>query len=210
MKALLLAAAVAALSYSALAAPAAPGGIVADLLAGNWPASTELKDYLFNPLDTGTSSIALVRAPLAQVHDEFGGEIRTAEADNGAALQWLCYEGGNIRTSFLSWGDFSPEGGTPAVSLVALERVDAPDAACTSLDHAVIPDPGNDLPGIGAPLRDLEARFGSAKPDADGKLAYFSVATLGDEESWTVTKNVYYLLKNGVVVSVAYSQIGSD
>lgn len=208
---LLAAAATAVLSPPALAASPGPAGMIGDLLSGNWPVSTERKgDYLFNPLDTGTFSVALVLVPLARVHDELGGNLQQARADNGATLQWLCYEGGNIRTSFLSWGDVSPEDDTPAVSLVAMERINAPDASCATLDKAVVPDPGNDLPGIGATLADLEARFGSAKPDADGKVSYFSEATLGDEESWTVTKNVYYVVKDGVVVSVAFTQVGSE
>jgi len=210
MKSLLLAVvATAALSHSALAAPPGPGGLVGELLSGNWPASTELKgDYLFNPIGIDTATYGLGEARLDNTREAFGGTIQHAVADNGAPLDWLCYQHGTIRTSFLSWGEFD-QGGGVLTSLIAEETIaaDAPDAGCKIVDDVFMPLPGNDIPGVGATLADLKTRFGVAGPDKDGRLSYFSVATLGDDESWTVTKNVYYVVRDGLVVSVAFSAL---
>lgn len=212
MKSLLLAAAAAAaLSHSSLAASPGPDGLVGDLLSGNWPVSTELKDYLFNPINIDTATYALDEARLDSVHEAFGGTTQHAVADNGAPLDWLCYQHGTIRTWFLSWGDFDHGGGL-LTSLIAEETIaaDAPDAGCKMVDDAFVPLPGNDIPGVGGTLADLKARFGVAEPDKDGKVSYFSQATLGDEESWTITKNVYYVVRDGVVVSVAFTALKGE
>lgn len=212
MKPLLLAALAATLlSPSALAASPGPGGLVGDLLSGNWPVSTELKDYLFNPIGIDTATFALDESRLDSVRDTFGGAIQHTVADNGAPLDWLCFQHGTIRTWFLSWGDVD-QGGGLLTSLIAEETIaaDAPDAGCKVVDDAFVPLPGNDIPGVGATLADLKARFGVATPDKDGKVSYFSQATLGDEESWTVTKNVYYVVRDAVVVSVAFTALKGE
>jgi hypothetical protein len=209
MKSLLLAAiaAAAALSQTALAAPLAPSGIVADLLSGNWPASTELEDTLFEPIGIDTATYPLDEARLDSVREAFGGTTQHAVADNGAPLDWLCYQHNDIRTWFLSWGDFDKGGGV-LTSLIAEETIaaDAPEAGCRTVDDVFVPVAGNGIPGVGATLADLKSRFGIAEPDKDGKVSYFNQATVAEDgNSWTMTKNVYYLIKNGIVVSVAFS-----
>ena len=64
--------------------------------------------------------------------------------------------------------------------------------------------PQNELPGVGATLADLQKRFGAdaVKPDQNGHLNF----TYQGEENPDAVKNVFYIIKNGVVSSVAFSE----
>jgi len=199
MKSLLLAAAaLAALSQSALAATPQLSGLLADIFASDdMPDSTAAKS-LYNALTFGDKVFTLEQSKLADVTAAYGGTFVALPDDPNPQHGWMCFDGAGTRTWF-----FSAEvekTGAPVVNLVVTETLPAKplDSGCTSGIAIGLTDAG--VPGLGATLADLEARFGTAKPDATGHLSYFLDG--GDP----AVQNLFYLVNDGHVTAVAFSQ----
>lgn len=187
-------------------------GMAEEVLASEWADPTRIDDYLFNSLafdhEAVETSFLLDVTPLALVQSTFGGTSHTEEIFDGLPVTWLCYDTGDARTTFAalrvqSEGNETIEPG-PVLGIV-IEEMRAPASdACTANAAAASPLPGNDIPGLGATLADLEARFGTAPADAGGHIAYIAEYEQGDEESWIERKTIYYRLEAGIVTGVAY------
>jgi hypothetical protein len=204
MKSILLAAvALALLPQAAFAAGPQIDGIVNDLLSADWPESSEVKDTLFGPITVDTGTFPLARTKLTDVAAALGGSVRSTE-DFGATVRWLCYESGDTRTSFIA--ATTDKSGDAIVNMIAEETISpaSPDAGCTRTVSVLVPLPGDDIPGFGATLVDLTKRFGTTTPDAQGKVSFFNQATVDSELH---IQNIYYVVKDGAVVSVCYSQL---
>ncbi len=186
-------------------------GMAEAVLASEWADPVTIEDHLFEPISFDDPRVEtgflLDASPLATVQSAFGGVPASQEIFEGTPVSWLCYDTGSARTTFAALrlageGNETIEPG-PVLGVI-IEEANAPAAGCTANASAAAPRPGNDIPGLGATLADLVARFGSAPLDAGGHLAYVSHATLGDEESWIEDKIVYYRLEGGIVTGIAY------
>lgn len=193
--------ALAALSQSAIASPN-PNSILIFILTGGFPEAVALDVDPFKTVMVDGSEFSLGTVTLAAINDQFGGKIQTSTADNGSPQSWLCYDAGGLRTWFYS--GLTDTSGKPLVNLIVAERSTTPaaDGGCTDITVALTPE--NDLPGVGATLADLQKRFGAehVKPDQNGHLNF----TYRDQESTDVVQNVFYIVKSGVVTSIAFSE----
>ena len=193
--------ALAALSQAALAS-SNPNGILAFILTGGFPEAVVLDADPFKTVMFDGAEFNLGTVTLAEINDQFGGNFQSSTADNGAPQTWLCYDAGGLRTWFYS--GLTDNSGKPLVNLIVEEQATTPaaDGRCTVVTAALTPQ--NDLPGVGATLADLETRFGAehVKPDQNGHLNF----TYQGEEKPDVVQNVFYILKNGVVTSIAFSE----
>jgi hypothetical protein len=192
-----------ALTQTALASTApVPSGLLADIFAADFPASTQVEDQLFSFVGLDTLPVTLEATRLSEVSATFGGTF-VHLPDAPATSGWLCYDTATTRTTFFTSG--ADAGGDPLVNLIVVENIAAPaiDSGCTSTDNAGLQDPltDNGVPGIGATLDDLASHFGDAKPDATGHIAYVAEAQPG-----VGAQNIFYLVENGVVTAMAFSQ----
>jgi hypothetical protein len=190
-------------------------GMAEEVVASEWADPTMVDDYFFNPIRFDSDEVETSFLPdymyLSAVQEAFGGTPVIEEIFEGTPFAWLCYDTGTARTTFVSVrmgeGDDSiepPIAPGPVLSVI-VEEANAPaNAACTANPAAASPQPTNDIPTLGATTADLEARFGSAPVDAGGHIGYVTEYAMGDEESWTEQKIIYYRLENGVVTGVAY------
>ena len=199
----------------ALAEEAHLNGMAEEVVASEWADPTRLDEYLFNPIRFDNEGVETSFLPdysyLSAVQEIFGGTPITEEIFEGTPFAWLCYETGKGRTTFVSVrngdGDDSiepPIAPGPVLSVIVEEMHAPANDACITNAAAAAPQPTNGIPTLGATTADLEARFGSAPVDAGGHVAYVAEYAMGDEESWTEQKIIYYRLEGGIVTGVAY------
>jgi hypothetical protein len=211
--------ALALLAAPALADGADLNGMAEEVLASEWADPIYLDgDYLFEPIDFDDPSVQtsflLDAHPFRGVESTFGGTPQVEEIFDNLPIRWLCYDTGHTRTTFASVrseeaGNETMEPG-PVIGLI-IEEANAPqNAACIDNAAAASPQPGNDIPGLGAKIADLESRFGSAPVDEGGHIAYVAKAELGDAETWIETKIVYYRIEAGIVTGVAFKLTNTD
>lgn len=191
--------ALAALSQSAFAATN-PNGILTFILSGDFPEAVVLSVDPFTTVAFDGPEFDLGRTTLGDITDAFGGKIETSTADNGSPQSWMCFDAGGLRTWFYS--GMTDDVDRPVVNLIVEEQATTPAAAAGCTDLTVALTPENDLPGVGATLADLQTRFGAAQPDQNGHLNF----TYQSEAEPDAVKNVFYIVTNGVVTSVAYSE----
>jgi len=180
---------IAALCLAALVAPALaaeidpgqPPGLM--LLVNGLPGSAnEVAAPPTLDIKVRDAALTLNATSLADVARLLGGEInQTGESEN--AWAWLCYASpdANSGGTTLTWF-FAADPAANTLSGIAVEF--APDEfpdACTRLDAPI--DLTTGLPGLGAPIGDLDSVYGKATADSGvpGTLAYmFGGAPLGD------------------------------
>jgi len=190
-------------------------GMAEEVVASEWSEPTRVDEYLFNPIDFDSQEVGTSFLPdyvyLSAVQETFGGTPTGEEIFEGTPFAWLCYETGKGRTTFVSVrngdGDDSmepPIAPGPVLSVIVEEMHAPANNSCTTNPAAAAPQPGGDIPGLGATIGDLEVRFGSAPVDAGGHLAYVTQYDLGDDESWIEQKTIYYRLEDGIVTGVAF------
>lgn len=185
-------------------------GMAEEVLASEWAEPTHVDDYLFNPLqfEAPGTSFLLDATSLADVQAAFGGTPGNGEIFEGTPVDWLCYDTGTSRTTFAAVRSQSEGNETiapgPVLGVVIEEANASTNFSCSANDDAAKPNPGNGIPGLGATVADLAARFGSAPVDAGGHLAYVTEYDMGDEESWVEQKIIYYRIEDDVVTGVAY------
>src|SRR3569623_2025966 len=193
--------ALAALSQSAVASPN-PNGILNFVLSGGFPEAVVLSADPFKTVVFDGPEFDLGHVSLGDIIDEFGGDILTSTADNGSPQSWLCFDAGGLRTWFYS--GLTDDVGRPLVNLIVEEQATTPAkaAGCSTVTVALTPQ--NELPGVGAKLADLQKRFGDAqvKPDQNGHLNF----TFQSDDDPNTVKNVFYIVKVGVVTSIAFSE----
>lgn len=193
--------ALAALSQAAVAATN-QNGILTFVLSGDFPAAVVLVADPFKTIAFDGPEFDLGAITLAAVAEQFGGTVQASTADNGSPQSWLCYDAGGLRTWFYS--GLTDAAGKPVVNLVVEEQATTPAAEAGCAEVTVELTPQNDLPGVGATLAELEKRFGAeqVKPDQNGHLNF---TYLGPDAANSV-KNLFYIVKDGVVTSVAFSE----
>lgn len=198
---LLTGVALATLSQSAFASPN-PNGILNFILSGSFPEAVVLSADPFKTVVFDGPEFDLGRVSLGDIADEFGGKIQTSSADNGSPQSWLCFDADGLRTWFYS--GLTDDVGRPLVNLIVEEQATtrANEGGCAEIAVALTPQ--NELPGVGATLADLQQRFGAdaVKLDQNGYLNF----TYQGEENPDAVKNVFYIIRNGVVSSIAFSE----
>ena len=116
--------------------------------------------------------VKLEETKLADIAARFGGEINTTGEE--ASFAWLCYaapaagDGGASLTWF-----YAVDAEVQLVSGIAVEYAsDEPVPGCTNLEKPLGLTTG--LPGLGAPVADLDTVFGKATADSGipGTVAY--------------------------------------
>ena len=200
MKSLLLAGvALAALAQPVLAA-AAPqlSGLLGDIFASNDMPNSGTAKTLYGPLTFGDKTFTLEEATFADVTAAYGGKFVALPDDPDPHHGWMCFDNDGIRTWF-----FSAEvnkSGAPVINMVVTETIPAKakNSGCSTGTGVALTDAG--VPGLGATLADLKARFGAAEPDATGHLSY---VLDGDDPK---VSNLFYIVKDGKVTAIGFSQ----
>ena len=212
MKSLLLAGlALAALSQSAWAAAPKLDGIADRILSADWTNSASIDDDLFTAISFKAAegeAFTLEASKLADVLAALGGKVQTTTA-YGPAVSWLCYDAAGKRTWFVSAEHDDAK--QPLLTLIAEENTakSTPDAGCEKAADALVPVPGDKLPGLGTKLADLQKRFGGADPDDKGRVSFTASAPVGNTDT-VQSKNVYYLVSKGEVTAVAFSAVSEQ
>ena len=150
-------------------------------------------DYLFGLPEIARADQAASAGGM--VRNEGKGDFRSSCVSDGHRTVW-----------FLS--DASSYEGEPYLTAIVVSAI--PPASDTCQATAGIEDVPADtqLPGIGAPQADIEARFGPLELSEAGLVAFRSHDVLGDgADSWELVKTVTYHLEDGVVDAVAYEQV---
>jgi hypothetical protein len=124
-----------------------------------------LKAFPVSTIRAGHLRIELQHTRLGEVQRAFGGTIYE-QGSGMRAAHWLCYQGPEASTWFMS----NVEGGNEFVMMVATEAGSA-DGNCDRAPAALgVPDYG--IPGLGASLDQLEAHFGSATVGSHSAISY--------------------------------------
>ncbi len=197
MRFLLLATALALVAAPAFADPLTLG-MIADIDDYRWREPRIVDDYLFTSVNAGESILGFEGGMLADVRTALGGTI----VEN-FEHRWLCYDADKLRVRFSgAWRDHNEPS---ALELVTVEPIGDREDGCTAKPElANIATNDDGVPGLGASVNDILARFGSANILDGGRLGYRTVAVLGDEESWTQVKTIYYRLAGDVVDQIAW------
>ena len=152
--------------------PGQPPGLM--LLVNGLPgAANEVAKAPALDIKVRDTALTLETTTLADVANLLGGEInQTGESEN--AWAWLCYASpdANSGGATLTWF-FAADAGAKTLSGIAVEF--APDEvtdACTRLDAPL--DLTTGLPGLGAPVADLDSAYGKATADSGvpGTVSY--------------------------------------
>jgi len=157
-------------------------GMAEEVIASEWsePTSVGQRDlfvlFKFEALP-GDPLIELYKQSFEDVIYLIGGQQHTSEIFEGTAVDWVCYDTGDTRTTVASLS--TGYVGVPAPDLIVEERVDGPSPSCSAKPGATAADPFTRLPRIGGSVADLIERFGTAPVDANGHLAYVSAAEIG-------------------------------
>lgn len=151
----------------AAAAPGRLGGMGADLFGDTFFhfSQQNLKSFPVSSIRAGRLRITLQHTRLSEVQHAFGGTIYDEGSGMGAA-HWLCYEGPQATTWFMS----NIEGGDEFVMMVATSAGGA-EGNCDRAPAGFTP-PEMGIPGLGASLADLKAHFGSATVGSHGDVSY--------------------------------------
>jgi hypothetical protein len=124
-----------------------------------------LKTFPVSTIRAGRLRVELQRTRLSEVQRAFGGTIYE-QGSGMRAARWLCYEGPEASTWFMS----NIEGGNEFVMMVATEAGGA-DGSCDRAPADLgVPDFG--IPGLGASLDQLKAHFGSAVVGSHSAVSY--------------------------------------
>jgi len=186
----------------ALAAAGHLGGMGANLFGDSFFHFNKqnLKTFPVSTIHAGRLRVELQRTRLSEVQHAFGGTIYE-QGSGMRAAHWLCYEGPQATTWFMS----NVEGGDEFVMMVATEAGRA-DGSCdrAPADLGIL-DYG--IPGLGASLDQLKAHFGSAivgsrsaisyrvdRPARDGLGTAYDAEYLG------------YIMRGGKVVAVGVGE----
>jgi hypothetical protein len=192
-----------ALVPAAFASEAVFGGFAEIAASGQYPA--------VNPAPLPSGSVASIKAgameiifestKLTDIQKTFGGALHD-QGEAGGHIIWICYGRGDETMWFYS--DSEMAHGT--VSLIALEnRSPQAEWGCAAA-------PGNltaldfGLPGPGAPLSDITARYGTSPSDSNGRLSYSGDTPLGDGSESVKFQELVFEAHDGVITAVAASQ----
>jgi hypothetical protein len=161
-------------------------------------------------LALGALPLAFEKTRLADVVALAGGTIHTP-IDSGSGAAWLCYTRHAATTKdkpMTVWFTAGPAAATgDALSMVVVETVDASRASGCATAPAGFVFPAFGVPAIGATIKDLSAKFGSAKRDRQGNVYYDSARPLNDGSGNTVYQTLgYRLTRAGKVTAISLGQ----
>ncbi|HVX82189.1 MAG TPA: hypothetical protein VHB23_12490 [Devosiaceae bacterium] len=152
-------------SGSAMAEPGRLTGMGANLFGNSFFhfGQPNLERFMVSSIQVGRLRVQLQRTRLEDIQRVYGGTIYQEGAGNGAA-RWLCYQGPQASTWFMS----NMLGGGEFVMMVATQA----GAAGGSCDAANVPPPQMGIPGLGATTAQLKATFGSAVVGSHSDVSY--------------------------------------
>jgi hypothetical protein len=182
----------------AAAEPGRLGGMGADLFGDSFFHFNvqNLKTFPISSIRAGRFGIELQRTRLSELQRAFGGTIYQEGSGMGAA-SWLCYEGPQATTWFMS----NVEGGDDFVMMVATAEGGA-DGSCDRAPAGFTP-PEMGIPSLGASLAELKAHFGSATVGSHSDVSYRvdrpARDGLGTADD---VQYVGYIVRGGAVVAV--------
>ncbi|MER8763572.1 MULTISPECIES: hypothetical protein [unclassified Mesorhizobium] len=176
--------------------------------------NSPLASPLFKQVKAGPLEIKLEETTLADVEKAFGGAMHD-EGDAGDSRHWLCYAGPDAGGSpsifwFVSGEMGGSDYGVLSVALQPNPEGKVPEGcagAPASLTAIEL-----DTPGVGAPLSDVAAKFGAAKPDRYGHFGFAASypASSPDQKDATVTQTLTYTAGNGRITGVAVTQVTTN
>ena len=157
----------------------------------------------------GALPLAFEKTRLADIVALDGGTIHT-QADSSAT--WLCYTRHAAtpkETPTTVWFTAGSTGGAAAdaLGMVVVENVDASRASGCTTAPSGLAFPAFGVPAIGASLRQLSGKFGSARRDRQGNVYYDSARPLNDGSGNTVYQTLgYRVTRAGKVVAISLGQ----
>ena len=151
-------------------------------------------------ITAGNLTVTLEKTPLEDVQSAFGGTVQNdGEAGNG--ITWLCY----AATDATLW--FSAFTGDGTVSQVTSDA-DTAHAATSGCSQApaglATIDYG--IPGLGAPLADFTAKFGTVADDV-GLYSYSSTITSPESPDLQIFQYVVVTAPAGTISGITVDQI---
>ncbi|HEV7719449.1 MAG TPA: hypothetical protein VGO70_10800 [Arsenicitalea sp.] len=179
------------------------GGFAEIAASGQYPTANPapLPPGSVGSIKAGAMEIIFESTNLTDIQKTFGGALHD-QGEAGGHIIWICYGGGEATMWFYS--DSEMAHGT--VSLVAVENRSplaewgcaAAPTGLTALDFG--------LPGPGAPLSDITARYGSSPSDSNGRFSYSGDTPLGDGSESVKFQELVFEAHDGVITAVAASQ----
>ena len=124
-----------------------------------------LKGFPVSSVSFGKVRIQLQRTRLSDIQRAYGGTIYEEGQGMGVA-RWLCYQGPQASTWFMS----NMLGGGEFVMMVA-SQVGPAGGSCDQKD---VPLPQMGIPGLGSSLSDLKAKFGVPPVGSHSDVSYRS------------------------------------
>jgi hypothetical protein len=192
-----------ALVPASFAGDAMFGGFAEIAASGQYPTANPapLPPGSLGSVKAGAMEIVFESTNLTDIQKAFGGTLHD-QGEAGGHIIWICYGRGEQTMWFYS--DSEMAHGT--VSLVAIEsRSPLAEWGCavapanlTALDFGV--------PGTGAPLNDITARYGTSPPDSNGRFSYSGDTPLGDGSESVKFQELVFEAHDGVITAVAASQ----
>ena len=151
------------------------------------------------------------RTRLADIQALYGGQLH-AQGDAGDAATWLCYtrhartKADTPKTVWFASTEATTAAGT-SLDLLVVENVDAAKVSGCSSAPKAFAFPTFGVPGIGATLTELKAKFGTLARDRQGNVYYNSTRALGDGSGNSVYQTLGYVMnRKGVALGIAISQ----
>lgn len=159
-----------------------------------------LEQFPVTAIRVGKQHFDLQRSRLTDVQRAFGGTIYEEGGGTGSA-RWLCYEAPGSTSWFMS----NSLGGGEFVMMVAVQA----GAASGSCDRAPadFAEPDLGVPGLGASMEALKAKFGAAPIGSHGDVSY-RVDRPAKDGLGTASDAQYlgYVVKGGRVVGVGVGE----
>jgi hypothetical protein len=155
----------AALAFAGPAQAAGLSGMGANLFGNyfHFPSKPNIPKPMVRGIAVGGFKMELQHTKLSQVKKQFGGTVQT-QGSNKTLVNWLCYHtDGSKGQAANTWFISNILGGGEFVMIVAVQAADPakiPGDCQPAPKNFVVPNLG--IPGLGAPMADLKAKFGAA------------------------------------------------
>lgn len=150
-------------------------------------------------ITAGKLTVTLEKTRLDDVQATFGGTVRN-DGEGGNGITWLCYA---TVDATLWFSAFTDDGSVTQVTVdadtshAAASGCGPAPAGLTTIDYGI--------PGIGAPLADLTARFGKVDDDV-GLYSYISDVAAPESPDFTIRQFIVVTAPAGAISAITVGQ----
>lgn len=163
-------------------------------------------------LTLGANPLVFEKTRLDDLQAAWGGTLH-AQGDGGSGVAWLCYtqharhKTDTPRTVWFTSTNATPGAGH-ALGMVVIENDDAAKAGDCATAPKAFAFPTVGVPGVGASLGDIKARFPTLHRDKQGNVYFDSARPLNDGSGASIYQTLGYRLnRKGQVIAVAITQV---